>query len=51
MSNLEKEERGIISWLFEACFGRTPATEDDIGDAIHRLGDVKQRRAREEDRS
>jgi hypothetical protein len=48
MSDSE-EETGIIAWLFDALFGRTSATEDDVGDAIHRLGDVKQRRARERD--
>jgi hypothetical protein len=49
MSDAEEEERSIIAWLFDALFGRSPATEDDVGDAIHRLGDVKQRRAREDD--
>jgi hypothetical protein len=49
MSASEDEERGIIAWLFDAIFGRAEATEDDVGDAIHRLGDVKQRKARERD--
>jgi hypothetical protein len=49
MSDSEDEERSIIAWLFEAIFGRTEASEDDIGDAIHRLGEVKQRRTKERD--
>ncbi len=49
MSDSEDEERSIIAWLFEAIFGKTEASEDDIGDAIHRLGDVKRRRVKEGD--
>lgn len=49
MSDSEEEELGIIAWLFDVFFGRTSATEKDVGDAIHRLGDMKQRRAGERD--
>jgi hypothetical protein len=49
MSDSEEEELGIIAWLFDVLLGRTSATEDDVGDAVHRLGDMKQRRAREHD--
>ena len=49
MSDSEEEELGIIEWLFDVFFGRTAATEEAVGDAIHRLGDMKQRRARERD--
>jgi hypothetical protein len=49
MSDSEEEELGIIEWLFDVLFGRTSATEEAVGDAIHRLGDMKQRRARERD--
>jgi hypothetical protein len=46
---MSEDERGLIAWLFDAIFGRTQATEEDIGDAIHRLGDAKQRSKRSED--
>ncbi len=47
---MSEEERGILAWLFDALFGRTEATEEEIGDAIHRLGDAKQRsRSRDDD--
>jgi hypothetical protein len=35
MSDFAEEELGIIAWLFDVLFGRTSATEEDIGDAIH----------------
>lgn len=47
--DLDEEERGILRRLFDAVFGRSGASEEDIGSDIHRLGDLKQRRAREND--
>jgi hypothetical protein len=48
MSDSEEEELGIITRLFDVLLGKTSATEEDVGEAIHRL-DMKQRRARESD--
>jgi hypothetical protein len=45
MSDSEEEELGIITRLFDVLLGKTSATEEDVGEAIHRL-DMKQRRAR-----
>jgi len=37
MSEFER----VLKWLFNACFGRIPATAQQIGAAIHRLGTLK----------
>lgn len=40
----DHEERdGILKWLFNACFGRSAATAEQIGAAIHRLGTLNRR--------
>jgi hypothetical protein len=37
---MREEERDIIGWLFDAIFGRRQATDEEIGDAIHRAAEA-----------
>ena len=39
----DEEKRGILRWLFDALFGRRAATEEEIGEHIHRLGSIRRR--------
>lgn len=36
----EEEQRGVLRRLFDALFGKTKVSEDDIGRDIHWLGTV-----------
>jgi hypothetical protein len=50
MSNGDDDDEGssILSWLFDAVFGRREASDEEIGGAIHRLGTLN-RRSRDDD--
>lgn len=49
MSDRDDEERSnILGWLFDVVFGRREASEEEVGDAIHRLGPLN-RRSRNDD--
>ena len=39
----DEERNGILSWLFDAVFGRSETIEEEIGGAIHRLGTLSRR--------
>jgi hypothetical protein len=39
----DEERSNILSWLFDAVFGRRDASEEEIGGAIHRLGTLNRR--------
>lgn len=38
-----EEKESILTWLFDAIFGRREASEEEVGDAIQRLGTVRRR--------
>ncbi len=41
--NWKEEQKTVLGRLFDACFGRSKASEDEIGRDIHWLGTVNKR--------
>jgi hypothetical protein len=40
--DMEEQREGILRWLFDACFGRLPATDEEIGEKVSLLGTINQ---------
>jgi len=38
--DIEDEREGVLKWLFDACFGRLPANDEEIGEKISLLATV-----------
>jgi hypothetical protein len=38
--DMEEQREGILRWLFDACFGRRPATDDEFGEKKSMLGTI-----------